>query len=59
MVVRVPCISPDVSKALALQAPAVLPKPRRGHLLAAHRGKVSSQEYSVAHTKDPNQKQSG
>jgi hypothetical protein len=59
MVVRVPCISPDVLR-LCSQAPAVLPKPRRGQLdLAAHRGKFSSQEYSVADNKDPNQKQPG
>ena len=59
MVVRVPCMSPDVLR-LCSQAPAVLPKPRRGQLdLAAHRGKFSSQEYSVADNKDPNQKQPG
>ena len=59
MVVEVPCISPDVLR-LWLTGPGGPPKAPPGPIrFSSAPEKVSSQEYSVADNKDPNQKQPG
>jgi hypothetical protein len=61
MVVRVPRISPDVSKALAHRRRRMSPNRPPGSLRFSSipRGKVSSREYSVVDKKDPNQNETG